>query len=163
VVQKLLQVVGEDGLKDRDNSTMTALHYAAFAGHENVVAFLLSNGAQAISKGQGGATPLMIASIHGHLGVVQILLKHMRGQGLDELMDEHGKSALHLACVEDIAGGIVKADDGTAEGTVRALLLAGADVSATDADGETPRTLAETRGHSELVAVLDVSEKPVSI
>jgi ankyrin repeat protein len=141
----------------------TALYFAADGGHEEVTDLLLSHGAHASPRDHIGLTPLMHASCRGHLGVVQILLQHMRGQGLDDLTNEQGNSALHLACIEDIDGDIVKADDGAAEGTVRALLLAGADATITDAEGVTPRTLAEMRGHSELVAVLDVSGQSVSI
>jgi ankyrin repeat protein len=161
VVQRLLEVVGDEGLEHKDVDGFTALYHAATGGHADVVAFLLSNGAQANSKDMGGWTPLMMASLKGHQAVVQILLQHMIWQGLDDRNMETG-AALHLACIEYIAEGIVKPDDGTAEGTVRALLLAGADASATDAEGATPRTLAETRGHSELVAVLDVSGQTIS-
>jgi ankyrin repeat protein len=163
-VRKLLEVVGDEGLEHKDEDGWTALHYAATGGHADVVAFLLCNGAQANSKDMGGWTPLIRASSKGHQAVVQMLLQHMKGQGLDNRDMETGL-ALHLACIEDFAQNIVKPDDGRAEGTVRALLLAGAD--ATDAivtyvEGVTPRTRAEIRGHSELVAVLDVSGQSIS-
>jgi ankyrin repeat protein len=83
-----------------DYTRMTALHFAAIGGHEEVVAYLLENGAQVEQQDGHGYTPLMYASEGGHLRVVLLLLEHMgeQVQGL-EVTDErdYGRTALHLA------------------------------------------------------------------
>lgn len=54
----------------------TPLHYAAFAGHARLVAKFLQHRANINAKTQIDLTPLMVATMNGHLDVVQILLKH---------------------------------------------------------------------------------------
>jgi hypothetical protein len=51
---------GQD-LEERDNEGQTALQWAASGGHKDVVAFLLSKGAQARSRDNSGLTPFMSA------------------------------------------------------------------------------------------------------
>lgn len=124
---------------------MTALHRAAMGGHEKVVAFLLAKGAQATTRNDSGQTPLFSAAGSGRLGMVRLLLQHMEGQGLED-QDEDGATALHSAAV------------GNAGEVVRFLLLAGANPTARDNSGRTPRTLAEECGSSRCVAMFEVSQ-----
>jgi ankyrin repeat protein len=145
VIQRLLQVVGVQGLAEIDQDGWTALQHAADEGHAEVVALLLSSGAEANSKDHEGRTPLMTASVEGRMGVVQMILRHSGEKGLDDTMAD-GRTALHFACWAGF------------EEITRALLLAGADTTITDHEGMTPRTVASGEGHHELVAVLDVSE-----
>jgi ankyrin repeat protein len=131
VVQMLLQHIGPEALRERDNGGMTALHTAAIWGHEETAAFLISQGAECSSRTAGvGVTPLMMACGEGRLGVVRLLLQHIGPEGLRE-RDVNGKVALHWACVE-----------GHGE-VVRVLLLSGADPTVTDSEGSTPRDIAE--------------------
>jgi ankyrin repeat protein len=148
VLQRLLQVVGAQGLEERDEDGWTALHYAAVRGHAEIAATLLRFGAHANTKDSDGLTPLMIACDDGEVGVLRVLLRHTGEQGLQE-RDAEGRTALHLAC----------GYDGCATDLVRALLLAGADPTVVDNDGATPRTLAEMKTHNELVALFEVSRK----
>lgn len=53
----------------------SALHAAAYRGHEDMVQVLLSAGAELEAAGNDGATPLYLAAQQKHKGVVQILLK----------------------------------------------------------------------------------------
>lgn len=53
----------------------SALHAAAYRGHEDMVQVLLSAGADLEAAGNEGATPLYLAAQQKHKGVVQILLK----------------------------------------------------------------------------------------
>lgn len=53
----------------------SALHAAAYRGHEDMVQVLLSAGADLEAAGNDGATPLYLAAQQKHKGVVHILLK----------------------------------------------------------------------------------------
>jgi hypothetical protein len=128
VVQALLHQTEGQGLEAMDFEARTALHLAAEEGHADVVAVLLSQGAQANTSAQDGKTPLLAACAEGHLGVVQMLLQHVEGRALD-VPDHYGDTALHLAAAE-----------GYGE-VIRALLLAGADPSMTDNKGRMPRVI----------------------
>lgn len=138
VVQLLMRRLGREGLEERGNSGITALHWAARQGHEEVVAFLKSKGPQAATRDQDGMTPLMWASDRGHVGVVRLLLEHMGPGELDERNDE-GSTALHLAAREG-------------HGAVAALLLGrGADPNPKGRDGTTPLMWACGRCHVGVV------------
>jgi ankyrin repeat protein len=130
VVRLLVERGANINARGRGGRGVTALRYAAELGHEEVVALLLSKGAQANTREDDGKTPLMLASEHGYLGVVKMLVQHMRGQGLDD-GDDNGWTALHSAAGAD------------REEVVRFLLLAGADPTITNNEGRTPRALAE--------------------
>jgi ankyrin repeat protein len=116
----------------------TALHYAAGRGYEEVLALLLRKGTHASSRDHQGMTPLLWVCVHGHLGMVKMLVQHMKGQGLNE-ESEDGWTALHYAAYWGH------------EEVVRLLLLAGADPTITDNEGRTPRALAEENDDSEFV------------
>jgi ankyrin repeat protein len=88
-------------------------------------------------------TALKAACHNGHLGVTQLLLRHMRGEGLDE-KDLNDNTALWLASC-----------NGHAE-ICRALLLAGADHTITDDDGRTPRQIAQQTEGIPCTAVFEV-------
>jgi ankyrin repeat protein len=75
---------------------------------------------------------------------VRQLLQHTGGRGLDE-GDDEGCTALWGACIK-----------GHVE-VARCLLLAGADHTIADTDGETPRQVAERFGDSACVPMLEVS------
>jgi ankyrin repeat protein len=107
----------------------TAVHYAAKWGIEDMMAFLLTKGAQANIRDGDGMTPIMLACFEGHLGVVKMLVQHMGVQGLND-RNAKGWTALHWAS----AGGHEK--------VARFLLLAGADPTITDNGGMAPITLA---------------------
>jgi ankyrin repeat protein len=104
VAKLLLRHTGKGALETRDEDGRTALHLAAIAEHIQMVAFLLSQGAQADSKDYHGATALMSAAEGAPLGVVKLLVRHMRRRAL-ETGDRFGRKALHhavrFACWED--------------------------------------------------------------
>jgi ankyrin repeat protein len=158
-VQKLVEVGGakEQGLEERSNDGWTALHYAARTGHEEVMSFLLRHGAQANIRDGQGVTPLMVASWEGHMGGVRALLRHRNVQELNERKAD-GQTALHMACVTSYAK-----DAEVAKEIVRALLLAGADPTVVDDEGDTPRAFAEADGYTEVVPMFEVSSQRVSI
>jgi ankyrin repeat protein len=120
---------------------MTALHYAAEWGHEEVVAFLLGQGADASSRTYEGASALTLAFGKGHLGVVSLLLHHMGPAGL-EARGGDGGTVLHWA-----------ASRGHEE-TVGFLLSQGAQAHTTDDDGITPLMSAAKGGYLGVVRLL---------
>jgi ankyrin repeat protein len=134
VAQRLLAVVGEQGLAAKDEHGMAALDYAAQEGHEEMVAWLLSHGAQANNKDKDGMTPLMHASFGGHLGVAQRLVEVVGEQGLAERA-EHGMTALDYAAQEG------------QEEMVAWLLSHGAQANSKDKDGHTTLIHASFGGH----------------
>jgi ankyrin repeat protein len=136
VVTVLLEHVGLQALQETNEHGLAALHYAAMWGHEEMVNFLMGQGAQANSKDEDGTTPFMWACGEGRLGVVRLLLQHIGPEALHE-RDERGMTALHWACVK-----------GRGE-VVRALLIGGADPTVTDSRGRTPRDIAEDEEEDE--------------
>jgi ankyrin repeat protein len=98
-------------------------------GHGEVLAVLLSHGAQANSKDGEGTTPLMIAARRGPISMVHKLLQVVGNQGLAD-MDAYGRTALHHA-----------ASRGCTE-VVTLLLSRGAEVQTYDSEGNTPLMLA---------------------
>jgi ankyrin repeat protein len=142
VVQLLLQHMGAHRVDETNAYGRTALQCAVLGGHEAVVTFLLSQGAQAINGDSYGITPLMSAcDIMGHVGMVQKLVEHMEGQGLDQ-RDQQGKTALHWAV-----------RDGHTEAAAL-LLKNGAGASVRDKYGMTPLMWAGEMGHLGALQIL---------
>lgn len=108
----------------------TALFKAVVRGHEEVATLLLGAGADVRHRtNPAGFTPLMAASIHGHLGMTRLFLRHMRGAGLDDRF-AGGQTALYYSC-----------ERGQAE-VLRTLLLAGADCTIANQWGKSPQEAA---------------------
>jgi ankyrin repeat protein len=119
----------------------TALHYAAGAGHEEVVAFLLEKGAQASKRDDNNETPLMLACEKGHMGVVRMLVTHTGAQGLED-RDIEGRTPLWYA-------------GGEGHGEVVVFLLGkGAQASTSDNHNVTPLRSACDKGHLDMVRML---------
>jgi ankyrin repeat protein len=176
VVLKLLHALGIQELLERDEYGCTALHHAAWGGHADIAAFLLSKGAQAKSKSKAGTAALMTAASRGHLGVVKALVGHMGGQGLEERGDR-GVTALGFAAAgghEDVmaflqnsgAKANSKSDTGVTPlmhaswgghlGVVRKLLGIMGDeaLAERDDEGRTALHYAASEGREEMVAPL---------
>ncbi len=103
----------------------TPLYYAALYGESNIVAYLLSQGADP-KKGaswKGNDTPLHVAAGHGHIGCVEALLS--KSIAVD-IRNSANQTPLHDAARN-------RHPD-----VVRILLDHGADVNATDKMGTTP-------------------------
>ena len=122
---------------------MTALHWAAERGHQEVVELLISSGAVVDPKTRiGKYTPLHLASRSGHGGATRLLLK--AGSNPNATTTTSGVTPLHLA-----AAAIGGAD------AVAALLEHGADANATEASsGQTPLIFAAAYNRAASVAKL---------
>ena len=72
----------------------TPLSYAATGGHDNVVAWLLDQGANVNAESANGTTPLMMAVREGRGSTVELLVK--RGADVNH-RNENGVSALDWA------------------------------------------------------------------
>jgi ankyrin repeat protein len=138
LVREIVQHMGLQELEETDNRGRTALHWAALSGHTEVVANLLDKGAQTDIGDDNDETPLMLAAYRGHLGVVQLIVQHTGGQGL-EATNDGGDTALHLA----VSGGH--------EAVVTFLLSQGAQTVNAHVNGITLFTSAAAMGYVSIV------------
>merc|ERR1711964_498598 len=97
---KLLLAYGADpNMIARGNCNATALHIAAGTGQTPAcVTLLLACGADVDAQTQRGRTPLLVAVLHGHLRIAQVLLHH----GAEDIEDDDGVSLflIHRAAME---------------------------------------------------------------
>jgi ankyrin repeat protein len=145
VVKVLRQHMGRQAFQETDNEGKMALHFAAKWGHEDIVTFLLGQGAQANSRDEDGATPFMMACEYGEIGVVKVLRQHMGAQAFQEALretDEMGGTALHLAA------------QGGHKDIVTFLLEQGAQANSKDGSGRTPLVRACRMGQMGAVQML---------
>lgn len=79
---------------NRDGREWSALHYAVFAGHADIVEYLLTQGANVDALSTNGSTPLMMAAREGRDGIAKRLL----GAGANrDILNEQGENAVHWA------------------------------------------------------------------
>lgn len=129
------------GVNDTGRCDRSALHWASFGGHEEVVAYLLSREAKVDTSDMFGMTPLISACGEGHLGVVRMLAQHLEEVGLDG-RDDDGMEPLHYA-----------AEFGH-EDVVTFLLGKGAPANNMSNNGKTPFMLASRGGHAGVAQLL---------
>lgn len=121
------------------HKSITPLHVAAICGNANVVAILLSRGANVNPIDAHGLTPLHNASAEGHAEVVRLLLS--KGADLQK-KEEDGATPLYYA-----------AQCGHAD-VVECLLASGASVSDRDGNGNSCLTMACHNSHASIVVLL---------
>ena len=95
---KIKQLVEQQGVdvNAKDSSTGgTALMYASYSGHLEIVKYLISKGADVNAKSDNGSTALIVASGEkGHLEVVKYLVS--KGADINAKSDS-GMTALNVA------------------------------------------------------------------
>ena len=117
-----------DLVSSRDAIGMTSLHWAAAAGHSDVIEYLLANKADVnVAGGKGGATPLDNAAAYGHKEAVEVLIAHKANVNARR---SNGNTPI------DGAVWMNQRD------VVEVLLANNADVNARNNDGKTPLDLA---------------------
>ncbi|EFQ99513.1 ankyrin repeat domain-containing protein 28 [Nannizzia gypsea CBS 118893] len=117
----------------------TALAVAAHCGNEEVVDYLLQQGAKFDTQEIDGSTPLHLAASRGHTGVIQVLLSVIESV---DVKDGLGRTPFWVA-----------ADGGHIDAT-RMLLGAGCKITARAKGQITALHKAAIRGDSEMVAFL---------
>ncbi|XP_055027930.1 60 kDa lysophospholipase isoform X2 [Misgurnus anguillicaudatus] len=137
-----LEAIKEMGadLSMADYDGRTPLHIAACDGHLKVVQYLLSQGATVYAKDRFGNTPLRNAVRFRHKDVVKLLRKTGAHFSRDEIEDA-GTEMCSLAASADLEG-------------LEIWHLAGADLTTTSYDGQTPIEVARASGLEEVVDFL---------
>jgi hypothetical protein len=127
-----------EAVRPKDDEGKTALHHAAAAGCQELVAKLLEAGAHKSVADDAGATPLWLAAAAGHAHLVPLLAT----PGSIYMAAEGGSTPLHAA-----------ADKGYAS-AVAALLAAGAKLHLRDRQGCAALAVAAGHGHTRVMALL---------
>lgn len=117
--------------------------------HEEIICFLVEQGADiSIQSGQG-STVLHYAAHKGHVPLLHAALERNTFPGIHHLKDCSGDTALH--CVARVSP---KAPVHRNLAVVPLLLEAGADIDVQDACGDSALMLAASRGNDQLVRLL---------
>jgi len=138
VVKELILAGADVSAKNRLGDTL--LHTACWYGYVDIINMLIAAGADVCAGNYRNATPLHFACLCGHIEVVKILLK--KGVFVNVKTDTEGNTPLHDAC----SRGYIK--------VVEVLLNAGADKTAKNWQGHTPRDLAALNSYEEIVRIL---------
>lgn len=117
---------------------------AGARGYNEILVMTLANGADLTSTNRFGGTAMIPACERGHVETVRILLD--AGVAVDHVNN------LGWTCLLEA---IILSDGGPAhQQIVQMLVDAGADVNLGDFDGVTPLQHAESRGYTEIAAIL---------
>jgi cytohesin len=136
---KLLIAKGAD-VNAKNKNNFTPLHWAAGGGHMDVVALLIEKGANINSTEQRNYTPMHYAAWSGSTEVVELLVE----KGADvNAKDVWGWTPLHYMAEYEYYRDMAEF-----------LITKGADVNVEDKWGETPLHVAQDKGHTEIVELL---------
>ncbi len=136
----ILELLAANAAVNQSNDQKrTALHYAVYQGHVDVVEILLDHGADVQVLDVGRQTPLHIAASHGDVPMIRFLLDH---GGFTHEFNVLGRTCLDLA----VSTGSLP--------IVKLLLIEGAVVSKSNRAGKTPLKRALEKGYSEIATCL---------
>jgi ankyrin repeat protein len=138
---KLLLQQGTD-VNARERDMTTPLLRAVLEGNKEIVAFLLTKGAEVeVRNAWPGGTPLYYAAEKGHKEIVELLIA--KGTGVNPRVNyPAGDTPLHAAT----RGGHME--------IVKLLIKNGADVNAKNLQGQTPLELAKNKEQTEMTELL---------
>lgn len=143
----------------------TALHYASYYGHTDVVQLLMDNEAGLDSRSHDGCSALHLASQQGYVEVVKTLLRDPRiSVKLLNAQDNEDSTALHMAVFHNGKMTKLGHDRVVPElyhelvpkhtDVVNTLLKLGADASKANADGHTAPFLAVENRDIDMLRLL---------
>ncbi|EGZ27961.1 hypothetical protein PHYSODRAFT_470587 [Phytophthora sojae] len=125
-----------------DHDDQTALHYAAFYGHLEVVQLLVEHGVPLDAPDKFGRLAHCSAAINGHLDVVAYLLEECPRPIDINAVDEYGGTCLHWA-----------ASKGRKE-VIQYLCMKGIDIHITSYDNKTAYQIAKDKHKQKCVQFL---------
>ncbi|XP_046542731.1 putative ankyrin repeat protein RF_0381 [Haliotis rubra] len=125
----------------KDNNNM--LHAASYGGSVQIVESILSRKvADMESRGENGATPVMLAAKSGQRKVFDLLVRN--DCNLSE-KDDSDRNILHYACVSDNVQ------------IVEYIISQGLDdLNSKDENGQTPMMVAEKEGSEKVISLLEI-------
>ncbi|XP_067669979.1 ankyrin-3-like [Haliotis asinina] len=136
----LLERVGAD-LSLVSEQGDTVLHLACHRDHVPMVKHILTKHIVGVnSRGMNGRTPVMIAAMYGHKGVLNVLVDN---GGDVSLVDSNGENVLHAAC-----------RGGNSNMVLHFLSNRIARISSKTGNGQTPLMLAAEGGHEGVFDLL---------
>ena len=118
----------------------TALHHAAYNGHNEVATYLVERGANCSITDHAGNTPFHIAVAKGDIKLVQSMVQIGEASIYDK--NKNGETPLKLSC----AAGHLE--------VVAYLLHKGAVLNNMVEDGQAALEIARSKGHNEIVCLL---------
>jgi len=130
-------VCGEDA---EGRSPLSVLCMHKDAGPEVAVSLIEAH-ADPLQRSKRGLTPFLECARSGNIRVMQLLLQLTRGQVMLDA-DDSFRSGIHWAAASG------------SKDVVELLIKAKADAEVTDADGKTPKQLAEEASNDEIVQLL---------
>ena len=133
-----------------ENDRYDAVTIAAVADDQATLQALLAAGASAkLTTSRYDGTALIAAAHLGHDGVVRQLIA--AGAPLNHVNNRHWTAVIEAVVLGQ--GGLRQV------ATLKALLDAGASIGLADRDGRTPLALAQARGYTEMVRLLQAARR----
>jgi len=134
----------------RDHMLNNVLLYAGASGYLDIVRLAVEAGADTTLTNRFGGTALIPAADRGHVEVVKYLLAH------SDVDIDHINNLGWTALLE----AVILGDGGERHQTIVKLLLAhGADPAIADREGVTPLAHAQSRGYTEMAAILEAASR----